>query len=103
MKPVLVFSALFLGISLFSCQDTKEAKPTAQQNIGFFKNIGTQISLETADRWISAYQSTNAEGREGLNDYTISHDQLNSLLQSVTSFVGVALHHGIDENGDHHF
>jgi hypothetical protein len=103
MKAFVTLASLFIAAVILSCQDSKEIAPDANQNIGFYKNIGAQISVETANRWIDAYQKLNNDGRIDLFPYTISKDLIESALESVTDPVGVAFHHGIDDEGEHHF
>jgi hypothetical protein len=103
MKNLLVFATVFFGLSFLGCQDTKE-ESVNQPDMSFHKSIGTQISLETGMRWIDAYNSKyQVQGRTETSPYSISSSQLSSLTSSVPISIGMAFHHAIDDDGQHHF
>jgi hypothetical protein len=104
MKNLILSAAFFFGVSLLGCQDSKE-ETSAVADISAIKKVGTEIPLETAERWIAAYKekTENTQGRGLLSQYALSSAQLQSAMQSVPTFVGAAFHHGIDDNGIHHF
>lgn len=103
MKKVFAFAALYFALSLISCQDKENSPPI---DFSFYKNIGAQIPVETGMEWIEAYnERSNSQGKDMsiLTPYTISDQQLQALTQSVSNLVGVAFHHAIDDDGEHHF
>lgn len=104
MKKVFAFAALYFALSIISCQDVKENSPP--YDFSFYKNIGTQIPVETGMQWIDAYnERNNSQGKDMsiLTPYTISDQQLQALTQSVSNLVGIAFHHATDDDGRHHF
>ena len=105
MKNIVSFIAVFLGTSMLACQDTPEAPAPPFHDLSFFKNTGEQITVETANRWIEAYDKKNGtQGRlTNLSPYVISAFQLQTAIQSTAGFVGMAFHHATDGNGTHHF
>lgn len=103
MRKLFVSVIACVMMSLLACQDTKESDAPFN-DISSYKKIGMQISYETGARWIEAYnQKNNIQGRSTLSPYTISAGQLQGAVASVNSLVGIAFHHAIDDNGEHHF
>lgn len=102
MKPLFSSLILYALLLMFACQDSREIKPVADTDR--YKKIGEQIPNETADRWIELYaERNNTSGRDLLSSYSITRASLETLRQSVDVFVGIAFHHGIDADGEHHF
>jgi hypothetical protein len=103
MKNLLACAVLYLMISLLACQEPKEKPGGNTIDLSQYKNIGTEISVETADRWMQAYRDHGKSGRWLLDNYYMSASQLQSLMQSVSDLTGIAFHHAIDEVGRHRF
>jgi hypothetical protein len=102
MKNVYVFGAVFLMVSILGCQDTKDG--SGQPDIAYQKSIGTQISVETATRWMNTLDQKNGtQGREDGSPYSITASRLDQLRSSVDDLIGVVFHHAIDDAGLHHF
>jgi hypothetical protein len=103
MKSYFIFTALFVALSFLGCQDSKEDAKTVQHDLDFYKNVGEQIAFETGMQWREFYERKNSEqGRLSLSNFELSEAQLDALLGSVATLVGVAFHYGIDENGTTH-
>jgi hypothetical protein len=103
MKSYLVFVALFIALSFLGCQDSKEDTKTVNHDLAFYRNVGERIAFETGMQWREFYEQKNSEqGRLSLSNFEMSAAQLDALLSSVTSLVGVAFHYGIDESGTTH-
>jgi hypothetical protein len=102
MKNLFVSALVFLALSILGCQDAKD-DAYSQPDVEFYKAIGTQIPLETGIRWMQTYDKTNSQGRQYQTDYVITASQLETLRQSTPLLVGIAIHHGIDTDGTHHF
>src|SRR5690349_10520094 len=104
MKKILFFAIAYLGISLLACQDGTDENPFSELDLTHYRNIGKQIPTETGVRWIQAYRGREEQaGRvEALNNYSVSAANLQQLLTSLEGLAGVAFHHALDENGEHH-
>jgi hypothetical protein len=104
MKKLLYVVVAYLGVSLLACQDGKVERDNILANVEFYKNIGKRIPNETAVRWMELYQSrTSSTGRLGTSNYSVTAENMQSVLSSVSSLTGVAFHHALDETGKHHF
>jgi hypothetical protein len=103
MKKLLYFAVTFFGISLLACQDGKdEAKNIT--DLSYYRNIGKQIPTETGYRWMDVYRGKNhLIGRTKPSGYALSKESLTALSNSVDQLIGIAFHHAMDENGEHHF
>lgn len=103
MKNLVYFSVALFAISLLACQDGKdEAKNIT--DLSFYRKIGNQIPTETGYRWIDLYRTRlNLAGREKPSGYALSKENLAEVSASVDQLVGIAIQHGIDESGAHHF
>ena len=104
MKKLLFFGIAYLGISLLACEDGTDEK-IFDRDLTHYRNIGEKISNETGVRWIQAYRSREQQaGRETpLNNYSVSASKIQDLLNSVDGLTGVAFHHALDGDGQHHF
>lgn len=108
MRKLFVSIVTCVMMTLLACQDAKESDAPFN-DISSYKKIGMQISYETGVRWIETYnqknniQEDNISGRRVLSPYAISAGQLQAAIASVNSLVGVAFHHAVDDNGEHHF
>jgi hypothetical protein len=92
------FAFIFAALLAISCREANENSIAAEK---LDANVGHQILLETAERWIGFYNSKNVNGREG-STYKVSDDQLKKVLQGSTNFLGVIFHHAIDDAGASH-
>jgi hypothetical protein len=104
MKHLFAFAIVYLSISLLACQDTREVSRTRPVDVSMYKNIGHQISNETAERWMSTYKvKTNPSSRLDLQSYFIGSENLHAVTGSISGLIGVAFHHATDGLGNHHF
>lgn len=102
MKSLRFFVLLLAGLTVLSCQDTKDHAASTTANQSYFKNVGHEIPFETGMRWLDLYQSKNSNGRLLQPEYSVSATQLNTLLNSVDDLTGVAFHYGLDDAGTRH-
>jgi hypothetical protein len=105
MKNLFASTVIFFAVSLMACQDTKEESVNNVRDITFYKNVGEQISVETGNRWMDAYNAKEVnQGRVNTTtSYAISASQLENLTESVSNLTGIAFHHALDDAGTHHF
>lgn len=105
MKKLLFFAMAYVGISLLACQDGTNENPFNDRDLTHYRSIGKQIPNETGVRWIQAYRGSEEKaGRVNmLENYTVSASNLQTLLSSTEGLTGVAFHHALDANGEHHF
>lgn len=101
MKKLVVFSLMFLGLSVLSCQDSTDAPSAAESLIAEYKNVGMKIPTEQGARWISTYNDINPNNRVRLL-YSVSSASLQTAMNSVDELVGLAFQYGFDENGIKH-
>jgi hypothetical protein len=104
MKNLAAFTLVFLTLSIFGCQDTKETSNQTHPAAEFYKTIGHQIPLATGLRWIETYDTKNnsSQGRSSLAPYAVSNSSLFSMLESINDLNGVAFHYGLDQSGTKH-
>jgi hypothetical protein len=104
MNRLIIFSALSIGMSFMTCQETKEdvKNPISEKEI--YRTIGEQIPYETGMEWISYYQNQKSEqGRTDLlSSYNISSDKVRDMMQGTSDLVGIAFHYAKDEIGGTH-
>ncbi len=103
MKNAHPITSVFLAMSLFTCQDSRDAV-TSPSETDFYKTVGEEIPFETGMQWIDYYQDqNNSSGRASLfENYEVSAGQVESILSSVSNVVGVAFHYGTDVWGTKH-
>jgi hypothetical protein len=89
-----IFAVLLLTVGCREASDDSASIQTLDVNVGH------EIPLETAERWMALYKTKSTTGREG--SYSVTALQLENLLQPVTDKIGVAFHHATDENGVYH-
>jgi hypothetical protein len=95
-NQLLLFVLLILSLS--NCDERVEKNETDANNI-FTKSVGGSISPEVAARWVERRRS-HASGRE--QNFNVTADKLNALLDQVDDKLGVILHHAQDPDGEHH-
>src|SRR5687768_6488312 len=100
MKNFVVFTALYLTLSLLSCEDSRnELKSPARDYIAY-KSVGKQIPYETGMRWMKTYeQEKGIESRLIGAQNSISANNLEALMESVPDLVGFAFHYATDTYG----
>lgn len=111
MKNFVVFTALYLTLSLLSCEDSSnELKNPPSDNL-VYKNVGQEIPFETGMRWIEIYKQNNSkEGRViGSNSLlglglpnSLTDDNLEDLMECIPDIVGFAFHYATDGFGVTH-
>ncbi|MBT1705070.1 hypothetical protein [Chryseosolibacter indicus] len=103
MKNLFAFIVVFVAASMLACQDGKDESGAVVHDLSFYKNIGTQIPVETGMRWLETYKKkNNTSGRTNTSGYAVSAELLSSSLNSVTGLAGVTFHHAIDDAGERH-
>jgi hypothetical protein len=116
MKNFVVFTALYLTLSLLSCEDSSnELKSPPSDNL-IYKNVGQEIPFETGMRWIEIYkQQEDKNSREigspnsllglglglGLPN-SLTDDNLEDLMECIPNIVGFAFHYATDGYGVTH-
>jgi hypothetical protein len=93
MKKLII---ILMVATIFSCEDVREHNADADQK--FNRKVGGQISLETAERWISRFRSV--AGRE--ESFAVSSASVAALLSGVENKLGIVLHHATHDDGAHH-
>jgi hypothetical protein len=96
MKRMSAFLCLIVLLS--SCHESREV---AKVPVKFKKSIGQQIPLNVARDWVNHYKNKFNAGKER-SHYSISSENLSSLLGTHDNKVGVTLHHGLDDQQQHH-
>jgi hypothetical protein len=92
-------SLLLLVISMpVGCQD---AQKTTEPRI-LDEDVGERIPLDVAERWKALYDESPSEGSDGSAPYGATASQLAAVLRAAPDRLGVALHHGLDDDGKHH-
>jgi lambda repressor-like predicted transcriptional regulator len=95
-----VTSLLAILLLLFNCQESKDST-SANQVSPFNRNVGKQISMDVAERWISRYKEKNNTARIE-EDPSITEAELNSILTPLDEKLGASFHRAIDEDGEYH-
>jgi hypothetical protein len=95
-----VTSLLAILLLLFNCQESKDSNPSNQVS-PFNRNVGKQISMDVAERWINRYKEKNNTARIE-EDPSITEAQLNSILSPLDEKLGASFHRAIDEDGEYH-
>lgn len=104
MRKIFFLVTIYAGVALLACQDQRDGQDNPLPNLEYFRNIGKQIPNETGVRWMELYaERASSEGRLGEPDYSLSPENFETIINSVSGFTGIAFHHGLDENGVHHF
>lgn len=93
----LLFVLLILFLS--NCDERVEKNEIDTDNNIFTKSVGGLISPEVAERWVERKRS-HSSGRE--QNFNVTADKLNALLDQVDDKLGVILHHAQGPNGEHH-
>jgi hypothetical protein len=97
MKNQILASLVFLVF--FACHEQNDDT----NKYSFSKATGDEITQSEAERWIGRYSgilaSTRVQGSGA--GYKINAQQLNAML-NTQDLVGIAFHHGKDDNGLHH-
>lgn len=98
MKKIASF-ILLLGL-LSNCQESKDAN-SDNQLTAFNRDVGQQISLETAERWIDRFknQSESAKIQSGQQ---LSETSVNQILNPTSDKLGIAFHRALDDDGEYH-
>ena len=92
MKKIVLFGLLLLAIS---CQDSRDHQSPSNT---FNREVGQAIPTDVAYRWIRQIGNTQAR----TDVHTLPAAQLHDLLPATTGFVGVTLHHALDNTGASH-
>jgi hypothetical protein len=100
MKSASAFIFAFFLLSLWGCQDSRSDLTKSEDNL-LFKEVGEEISMEAAKRWMELYKKQNPSGRL-LGSFTVDAANLESTLESATDVIGLAFHYGIDDDGVTH-
>ncbi len=104
MKQTISFIAIVLTVFLLACQDGKDEVQKNISDFSYYRSIGEQIPNETGLRWLQLFKDRNHVGsRTSLSGYSVTRDQLTSLMASAGALTGIAFSHGIDGEGVHHF
>ena len=98
MKKFLVVTVLVSG--LLSCQESKDNNMQKLPK-RYDKSVGEQIPVDVAYRWIRNFNKITMAGRVS-NAYSINAATLASTIGNVKGRLGVVLHHGLDDSGEHH-
>src|SRR5262245_42853118 len=93
-RIVITAATVIAAVGFDSCSEQQPSE--AQSQLDFSPNIGTQISLETANRWLSKSGSTGARAIL----FSLTPADIKAQLQKQN--VGVALHHAQDEKQAYH-
>ena len=103
MKNIGTLLSAFALILFGCCQEPDTNFKTKQQNTVLNEDIGEQIPLAVAERWISSYNKRTdiQAGRTKEVQYKLSSANLNTILSSFPQ-LGLAFHHAIDEYGKYH-
>jgi len=64
------------------------------------EDVGERIPLHVAERWIGTYREGSSTGSEA--SFGATAPQLAAVLDAVPDRRGMALHHGLDDDGEHH-
>jgi lambda repressor-like predicted transcriptional regulator len=95
-----VTSLLAILLLLINCQESKDSTP-ANQVSPFNRNVGKQISMDVAERWMNRYKEKNnaakTEDHQG-----ITEAQLSTILTPLDDKLGVSFHRAIDKTGEYH-
>jgi hypothetical protein len=92
-------SLLLLSLStLLGCQDPEAA--TEPRSLS--EDVGERIPLDVAERWIGLHREEASEGPDGSASFGATAPQLAVVLGAVPDRRGVALHHALDDDGEHH-
>jgi hypothetical protein len=103
MKNVLGITALFLSMSILSCQDSNDVVKSPSDEVTKYRTVGMKIPTEVGARWIAAYNRKNSiSGRGQGVAYSVDAAQLEASLASVNDLVGVAFHYAEDDLGNTH-
>lgn len=104
MRKIFFLVSIYAGVALLACQDQRDGQDNPLPNLEYFRNIGKQIPNETGVRWMELYQERAAKAGRLLDPaYSVSAANFHTMTGSVNGFTGIAFHHGLDENGVHHF
>jgi hypothetical protein len=96
-----IFKAACLGLLLaVSCQERNETVTAEEQVNKLDASVGHQVPLEDAKAWISAYNKKHARAHEV--SYSITAEQLRSVMQSVPDPIGITFHYALDDNNRPH-
>lgn len=85
-----------LSSTLLGCQDPEAA--TEPRSLS--EDVGERIPLDVAERWISVHREGSSVGAEA--SFGATAPQLAVVLGAVPDRRGVALHHALDDDGEHH-
>ena len=98
MKKLLYLAAI--SLLTFTCKDQHEIE---QQQSKLNERVGSQISLETAERWTQRFNQRGVQqNSRQKSDEPIPSAYLYDYLTDIESKIGVAFHYGLDINNEIH-
>jgi hypothetical protein len=100
MRTIITFAILIF----FGCNEPSETSNVISEKIN--KEVGHEIPLSVAQRWINSYEgpkATSILAKKDNNKFKISACNLNTILKSVPDPVGLAFYHSSDQSGQYHF
>jgi hypothetical protein len=100
MNKTFLF-ALWLILTLSSCQDPGTNAETKKQNSIMNRTVGEQIPTDLANRWIDFYERKSSSGRMQESQCTVTALPFDQILSSIP-MLGLAFHYAIDESGAPH-
>jgi hypothetical protein len=114
MKNFVVFTTLYITLSLLSCEDsTNELKSPPTDNL-VYKNVGQQIPFETGIRWMEIYKQQEGKNSRAVGSpnsllglglslpNSLTDDNLEDLMECIPDIVGFAFHYATDGLGVTH-
>ncbi|MCZ8215986.1 MAG: hypothetical protein O9262_07085 [Cyclobacteriaceae bacterium] len=93
----LLFVLLILFLS--NCDERVEKNEIDTDNSLFTRSVGGSISPEVAARWVERRRSHTSVREQNFN---VTADKLNALLDQVDDKLGVILHHAQGPDGERH-
>lgn len=99
MKTTNYFAFVVAILLLSQCDERVASTNSEAANTIFTKTVGGPISAELAAQWVSRKQS-HSSGRE--ENFSVSAEQLQTLLSQTDNKLGVTLHHAESPDGEHH-
>lgn len=91
------FTSFIIIFLFFACHEPREQDISTTN--AFNKKAGAEISMETAERWISRYRNDEAEKRFDTYTKVLTYSEIEKTLNTVSEPMGVLFHYAIDDNG----
>ncbi len=93
-----LFIAVLITSVLTSCHESKDNTQKFPKH--FNRQVGEQIPLSVANRWVGNFSSYTKGRTTGA--YSLDAETLNDIIGDASQQLGVVIHHGLDVNNDYH-